>query len=90
MRNGTVVNITPNTGPPVTQVWAFVSRDAEGRENVIASVLGSLGSTPMMTGNPKTFELFKQLVADVRKDLEAGGQTIHLLHFTGRTEITEW
>jgi hypothetical protein len=24
----------PNTAPPVERVWMFISRDAEGRENV--------------------------------------------------------
>jgi hypothetical protein len=85
----TIVKVTPNTGSPMKEVWAFVSRDKEGRENAIGCTLGPLGATPMITGNPDTLKIFKPLVAEVREAAK-GVQTIHLLHFTNREEIEEW
>jgi hypothetical protein len=84
------VEVTPNTGPPIKEIFAFVSRDASGQENVIGGTVPGLGMIQLMTGNPKTFETFKRLVAEARPGLEAGGQTIHLLHFSNREEILKW
>jgi len=84
------VTLTPNTGPPMKEVWAFVSRDKEGRENVIGGVLGGgLGSIQLITGNPDTLKIFTRLAKEVEA-AAAGVQTIHLLHFTNREEIEEW
>lgn len=80
----------PNDGPAIREIWAFVSRDSVGRENVIAGTLPIIGMTPLMTGNPKTFEIYKRIVRDALEQLEAGGQTIHLLRFTERQEVEPW
>jgi hypothetical protein len=84
------VEKTPNDGPPIREVWAFVTRDTAGRENVIASILGILGSTPLITGNARTFEIFKRLAVEVRTELAGTDQTVHLLHFSNREEIEKW
>ena len=83
------VEYSPNTGPMMKEVWVFVTRDAEGRENAIAGNIGMLGMTQMMTGNPKTFQLFKRIVEEARPQLEKNGQSVHLLKFTRREEIPD-
>jgi hypothetical protein len=80
----------PNDGPALKEVWAFVSRNDAGQENVIGAELPFLGMTALMTGNPKTFKLFEGLVRDARAELEAAGQTIHLLRFSRREEVEGW
>lgn len=80
----------PNDAPPVDRVWMFVSRDSAGRENVIGSLIGYLGTQPLMTGNLKTLELMKPLAAAVAKQCEGSGQSIHLLCFTTREEVQGW
>ena len=89
MKNITV-NYIPNTGPTLREIYVFVSRDADGQENAIAGNIGMLGMTQMITGNPQTFELFRSIVTTARGELEAKGQTIHLLKFTGREEVQDW
>ena len=86
----TTIHHTPNTGPKIEQIWAFISRDRNGKENVIGGHVGVLGLTPLMTGNPRTFEVFRSIVEPVREELEAAGQTVHLIRFTIREEIVEW
>jgi hypothetical protein len=82
---------TPNDGPPLQEVWAFIARDAEGRENTLGGfIFPSTTPLQLMTGNPKTFQLFKTYALEARRYLEGTGKTIHLLHFTTRTEIEEW
>jgi hypothetical protein len=81
----------PNTGPPMKEMWAFVSRDREGRENAIAMGVVGVGMTQFVTGNAKTLALFKTLVLEHLEELERGGeQTIHLLRFTKREELDGW
>jgi hypothetical protein len=78
----------PNTAPPPDRVWMFVSRAAEGRENVCGGLMWELGWQPMITGNPKVHEIHK---AFARRMADADtGKTIHLLVFTNRTEIESW
>lgn len=86
-----VVLSPENTAPPVERVWMFVSRDESGRENVCGCVMGELGWQPMITGNPKVFEIFQRLVKELALESCApGGKTIHLLSFTHREEIEGW
>lgn len=77
----------PTKGPKMEQMWAFISRDPEGHENAIAMGVPGIGMTQLVTGNPKTFALFKELVAKHKDELELGGQTIHLLWFRNREEL---
>lgn len=86
----TEVHITPNTGPALKEVWAFISRDSAGQENVIGATVPGLGMTSLLTGNPRTFEIFRRIVSESRQELESGGQTIHLLRFSKREEIGDW
>lgn len=86
-----VIVLTPaNDAPPVERVWMFVSRDAEGRENVCGSVMGPLGTQPLMTGNPRVLEKMKTFAAEISRQLEGTGRTIHLLSFSNREEIEGW
>jgi hypothetical protein len=66
----------------------FVSRDAEGRENLCGAHMGELGWQPLITGNPRVHEIQKEVArrfADAVPD-----KTIHLLVFTHREEIEGW
>lgn len=85
----TIVLTPPNTAPPVERVWMFVSRDEEGRENVCGSLIGSLGTQPLMTGNPRVLELMKPFARELEEACPAG-RTIHLLCFTNREELEDW
>jgi hypothetical protein len=84
-----VVLNPPNSGPRMREVWAFVSRDALGRENVLGANFGGGEMVALMTGNPRMFEIFARYVLEFQVLLEAGDKTIHLLHFTNREEI-DW
>jgi len=88
--NDVILLTPPNTAPPVERVWMFVSRDIEGRENVCGSVIGELGTQPLITGNPRMLELFKPVAAEMARQTAGTGRTIHLLSFTGREEIEGW
>lgn len=79
-----------NNAPPVERVWMFVSRDAQGRENVCGSLMGELGVQPLMTGNPRILEIMKPLAARAASLCEGSGQTLHLLCFTQREEVEGW
>ena len=88
MSNQPEIHNPPNNAPPVERVWMFVSRDAEGRENVCGALIGEIGWQPLITGNPKVHELHK---AFARRFGEAApDKTIHLLVFTKREEIEGW
>ena len=82
-----LIDYAPNTGPPLTEVYAFISRDASGRENTIGHFFQGTGMVQLMTGNPTTFALFRDIVRKALPDLEANGQTVHLLKFTTREEV---
>ncbi|MEK6397959.1 MAG: hypothetical protein V4734_07725 [Terriglobus sp.] len=88
--NGILVVDEPNTAPPVEHVWMFISRDRNGNENVCGSVIGELGTQPLMTGNPEILALMKPYAQRIREALKGTGKTIHLLEFTQRTEVEEW
>ena len=79
-----------NTAPPMTEVWAFVSRDRDGNENIVGSLAGPMGVQPFLTGNRQVFGLFLELVREMRAQLPPDSpQTLHLLHFTNREEL-DW
>lgn len=87
-----IIDMPPNTGPKMTEIWAFVSRDQQGRENVCGASLGAPGSfdmQPLMSGNPKIIEIMKPIAKVLQQHLPAG-RTIHLLRFTNREEIQDW
>lgn len=80
----------PNTGDPVEQVWMFVSRDLVGKENVIGSLMGSLGTQPLVTGNWKTLQIFLPFARQIERQMAGTGKTIHLLTFSNRKEVIGW
>jgi hypothetical protein len=86
----TIVLTPPNTAPPVERVWMFVSRDEEGRENVCGVLMGPLGQQPLMTINPRVFELMKVAARELEEACQGTGRTIHLLCFTNREELEDW
>lgn len=93
MRVETVVLRPPNDGPPMERVWAFVSRDAAGHENVCGVVMGPMGQQPLITGNPRVLEQFKEIAREIAKATAAevdDGRTVHLLSFSNREEIEGW
>ena len=76
----------PNTAPPMTEVWAIVSRDEQGRENVCG--VESPIYIQFMTGNEAVWKEHLLPIAKQMKKLAKGsGRTIHALHFTHREEI---
>jgi hypothetical protein len=85
-----IVLIPPNDAPPVECVWMFVSRDAAGNENVCGTLMGPLGSQPLMTGNSRVLELMKPSARLLAGACTGTGRTIHLLCFTHREEIEGW
>ena len=90
MPDDVFVETPANTAPPVEAVWMIVSRDQEGRENVCGSLLGPLGFTPFMTGNPAILERFRALIPNLARTAAQEGRTIHLLRFGQREEIESW
>jgi hypothetical protein len=86
-----VMILTPaNTAPPVKRVWMFVSRDAEGRENVCGSLMGELGIQPLMTGNPRLLKKFMPVARELARQCAGTERTIELLVFTCRKEVVDW
>jgi hypothetical protein len=88
MIDGAVILNPPNTGERVERVWMFVSRDAEGKENVCGAMLGVMGWQPFITGNPHILELMKAPARKLAKS--ETGKTIHLLSFGVREEVEGW
>lgn len=91
MSDAPIVLHVANTAPPVREVWMFVSRDRDGQENTLGSVIGALGTQPLITGNPRVLEIFKAAAVRVREEMKKhpeAGQTIHLLRFTQREEVS--
>ncbi len=70
----------------------WVSRDAEGRENVIGVHLPGVGWQPLITGNKRIMELMASSAREFKREAQSKNlsQTIHLLHFTNREDIEEW
>ena len=92
MMNDPAILTPPNDGQGYDQVWAFISRDQDGKENVCGSLMGELGTQPLMTGNPRVLELMKPMARAMARQLQANGSnlTIHLVKFTTREEIEDW
>lgn len=90
MTEDTVILTPANDAPPIECVWMFVSRDEQGRENVCGSLMGYLGTQPLMTGNPRILEKFKPVARKIAASAERSGRTIHLLRFTNREEVEGW
>jgi hypothetical protein len=92
MKVDSVVLKPPNDGPPMERVWAFVSRDAQGHENVCGVVLGPTGAQPLITGNPRVLEQFKGIAREIALATSNtnDGRTIHLLSFSNREEVEGW
>ncbi len=92
MTNDPIVVTPPNDGDGYNQVWAFISRDQDGKENVCGSLMGELGTQPMMTGNPKVLKLMTPMAQAMARQLKTSGSklTIHLVRFSKREEIEGW
>lgn len=74
----------PNIAP-VTEIFAVVSRDREGKEGICATLLPGLGSIPALTGREN---LARLLLQKCREDMKGKtDKTIHLIRFINREEI---
>jgi hypothetical protein len=88
--SGMILLSAPNDGPVIERVWMFVSRDKDGNENVMGSLMGRLGTQPLITGNPRILDLMKPLAAEAAQKCEGTGQTVHLISFSNRDEVEGW
>lgn len=86
----TLLLTPPNNGPEVKRVWMFVSRDKDGRENVCGSLMGSLGTQPLMTGNPRVLAKMIPVAQEIARMCEGTDRTTELLVFTCRKEVMDW
>jgi hypothetical protein len=87
-QDGLVLYHHPNTLPPPQEIFAFDSRDPEGKE-AICGFESDWGMTAMVTCDKKLLEMVYAPQARRLKALEGTtGKTIHLLRFTSREEIS--
>jgi hypothetical protein len=82
-----LIDNPPNT-KPLKRLFVFVSRDAEGREGILAGTLPSLGLQPLIAGSELTLAVMKELAKLV--EYRIPGKTIHLLEFCTSREIEDW
>lgn len=76
----------PTNKNPVKQLYAFVSRDSDGNEGILAFGDESPG-IPLVTSDMDSVHVMKK-AAKFAKQF-AGNKTIHLLAFTARIELEE-
>jgi hypothetical protein len=86
-QDGFVVHNHPNTLPPSQEIFAFISRDAEGKE-AFCGFETDWGMDAMVKCDKKLLETVYAPQARRLKALEGTtGKTIRLVRFTSREEI---
>lgn len=85
----TLIDIPGNTNPPVERVYAFVSRDPQGREHICGCLMGVLGMQPMVTADVGLLIRMTEEAHTLRDNMPKE-YSIHLLSFTNREEIEGW
>ena len=68
----------PGNETTIEHVYVYLSIDAEGRNGIVATSMGPLGSTPMVTGSPRVAELMKPMAEQVAR---LTGKTVALFSF---------
>jgi len=82
---GTVFHQPKNTLPKITEIYAFVSVDAEdGNEGLVGAPLGPVGCMPMIAADAKRLE---QLIPMAKEIAFVTGVKINLIKLTKREEI---
>jgi hypothetical protein len=62
----------------INELFVFMSVDAQGHKGICAHILPDLGSTPLVTGQPRVVELMKGLAQDLAKGT---GKPVQLYRF---------
>jgi hypothetical protein len=57
----------PNTQGEIRECWAFVSRDSDGKEGVVGSIVGTLGMQPLMSSSWARIESFMPYAHKIRE-----------------------
>jgi hypothetical protein len=68
----------PGNETDIEDLFVFMSNDAQGRKGICAHIIPSLGSTPLITGQPRVVELMKGMARELSA---ATGKPIQLYRF---------
>lgn len=69
---------SPDNEIDIQDLFVFMSVDAEGRKGICAHIIPNLGSTPLVTGQPRVVELMKDFARQISK---MTGKNIQLYRF---------
>jgi len=69
----------PDNEHAINELWVVVSVDDQGNEGICAHVFPELGPTPLITGEPRMLEHFRQLAGEISG---LTGKNLRLAHYT--------
>jgi len=72
----------PNEAP-IERIWAFLSRDAKGKEGIMEAVIGDQ-HFPLVTGTERIVAKMEQLARTVAK---RSSMKVVLVEFTARRDV---
>lgn len=82
IRHETVLEV-PGNKAPIDTLWAWLSKDTEGKEGVMAN-----GHLPLISGDKALMERFLPKITEIKKDKRAEGYTFSLVEFKRVTNET--
>jgi hypothetical protein len=68
----------PENEIDIHDLWVFMSVDDEGKKGICAHIFPGLGSTPLLTGQPRVIDQMKVLAQEIAKE---SGKPVHLYRF---------
>jgi hypothetical protein len=74
----------PGNEIDIADLFVFLSVDEQGRKGICAHILPNLGSTPLITGQPRVVEMMKDIA---RQLSEATGKNIQLYRFKRNPDV---
>jgi hypothetical protein len=75
---------SPDNEIDIQDIFVFMSVDSAGHKGICAHILPNLGSTPLITGQPRVVELMKGLAQEIAK---ATGMPVQLYRFKRAPDV---
>ena len=74
----------PENQKPLDELYVALSRDKKGNEGIISTIIPEMGAMPMVFGNQKMINNFKDFLKQVARDT---GQDIYIMKYKDREVI---
>jgi hypothetical protein len=74
----------PGNEIDITDLFVFLSVDEQGRKGICAHIMPNLGSTPLITGQPRVVEMMKGMARELSQQT---GKNIQLYRFKRAPDV---